>query len=206
MLSKKEHPYPEELTEIPLRRDEHFIEDAEEILRPLEPSYPGSTEYRLHPGLKQYSAFLNSLLESLRSLPLNNEIGRTIFMRPDARSVINQLIQYLADIYKKIGEQHRWDKKSLSSIANIFTHLEVFKNEIYPGANTSNVCYSLDLGAHFNEDKSGLVPDSIILERFFVSATSGELEVHRNGRFMLFLNDGELFIDLDKHTANKHYK
>lgn len=159
--------------------------------------------YYLRPGTEVYKSFLNFFASELENLPFNDEVGKTIKMRRDAKEVITRLTEYLRIKYDDISQLSKWDNKDLERIADIFNgNLEVFKNEIYPQHNIEGIGYNVDLSAVRYGDR--YVPLGIILERRYVTIKNG-FKVLDHGFLRLDLQSGLLSIDLEEFpTSNIH--
>ncbi len=191
-----------------LRRDKHFPADTKQLLADVPPSYEGATHYRLMPGMPVYLPFLEFLIEELKGLPLNNEVGETILMRSDAREVVAKFVAYLEEQKMGLEDRSRWIEGN-ERFQDTYKdwRLEVFKNEIYRRMNRDGVCYSVDLSAAGTGDD--FTPIGLILERYYVDAreTNPEgLTVTTNGSLEVFLSDGEIRVDTVEMRTNAHDK
>lgn len=118
---------------------------------------------------KEYAQLSVLLATILKNLPFRNEVGVTKLMRPDAQTVINEIIEVLQG--RKNWDDVRW----------IFEgNLEVYKNLVYPEHNLpSAICYNIDL------EESGFGPthNGVIVERFYLTTSEDQFSGVRDGFF-----------------------
>jgi len=182
-----------------IRHDENFFQDAIKALEEgeidSEPGFIKGYMYRLRPEQVPYSDFLNFVIDELSFLPLDDQMGRSILMRTDAKKILTQLIMYFVRQMKSLQSHKSWDRSAI--VPDIFedeNHSddnEIFKNELYLSYNKRGICYSVDA---VNQNRK---LTQIVIERFFVDATGKELSVRRDGKFVLNVVTGLLTLEFD---------
>lgn len=180
-----------------LRRDDNFPKVGIKLLNGFNPTEDGV--YRLNVKDKPYQLFLEFLIEELDHLPFENEVGKTILMRQDSRSVVSDLSHNLKCQLARLINGDGWDTR-MGLLENYFDDsLEVFKNEIYPGMNRCGIGYNLDLGNMY------LLPITpfFVLERYFVDARDTnpkQFTIQKNGRMSLRFLDGRIGLDFSEEV------
>ncbi len=182
-----------------------FLADAISYLKSEGVKPEWGKNYIVRPGSEVYFNFLNFLIEEMKALPFENEMGNTIDMRGgDAKEVIKQLTEYLEKKKKVIAEGGVWDPVDIEEIADIFSEfrLEVFKNEIYPSHAMDGMGYNVDLS--IDKVENAWVPGDIKFERRYISNTDG-FKVLDQGFINIALHSGRMHLDLDEWpTRNVH--
>lgn len=139
---------------------------------------------------KEYLPLKSLLTNTLKKLPLNNEIGKTIFLGDQAKEA-------LADIISVLQGQRAWQ-----DIDWVFkrTSRELYKNEVYTRHSIPHaVCYNIDLDYRENSKEN---PHNVIIERILVDNQAGKLSVKQDGKFIL--KDNEIEVNASGASLNVH--
>ncbi len=141
-------------------------------------------------GDSQYLPLRKLLAETVATLPLNNEVGKTRLAGEDAREA-------LADIVAVAQGQKTW-----SDIEWVFQRstMELYKNEVYKNHSIPQaICYSIDLGINRHSIEN---PHRVIIQRILVINRSGRFVVKMDGKFTL--KDNEIEVDSANIPLNIH--
>ena len=185
-----------------LPHDSDFPKTALQVLSNVEPIIPGMEGYYLLQ--EPNGALLTFLVEELKRLPFNDEVGQTILMRDDAKEIIDKLIIYIERNIEIVANGGKWNVDSFDEIRGFFQsgYLETFKNEIYEDTDLEGIGYNIDLGINYGGGIIGNPSEfRIKLERYCVQ--QNPFRVTTNGSMDLHLLSGAMVVDLSEMVLSQ---
>lgn len=139
---------------------------VDQITAKLQPYKFDVFHFRVMRNSEDFQRLSEFLACTLEELPLNNEVGKTYLLRPDAISVIKDLTAVLRG------------RKTWEEIAGIFTPTQLYKNKVYPSHNLGSViCHSIDV---FGDESA------FSIDRIHITTTDqGVIKARYDGKFTI---------------------